>query len=125
MYVICAGVHVVGPDFRRYPGLDAETAVDMLALAYKHALCEIAEAPGKHQAKVNSVLLLPVSCGDFADQFSDQMADITFQAIANAFAALSSDTRTAIMSIKSIHVCISLRDQAKDFRSAKARLLQR
>ena len=123
MNVICAGVHVVGPDFRRYPGLDTETAVDMLALAYKHVLCEIAEAAD--QAKVNSVLLLPVSCGEFADQFSDQMADITFQAIANAFAALSSDTRTAIMSIKSIHVCVSLRDQAKDFRSAKARLLQR
>ena len=120
-----AGVHVVGPDFRRYPGLDAETAVDMLALAYKHVLCEIAEAADKPQAKVNSVLLLPVSCGEFADQFSDQMADITFQAIANAFATLPSDTRTAIMSIKSIHVCISLRDQAKDFRSAKARLLQR
>lgn len=96
----------------------------MLALVYTRVFHVITNEPVKHDMQVRSVRLLPVSGDKFVGKFLDQIGDISFRAMAIAFGDLPADKQTAIMDIKTIHVCVFARKQAKGFRYAKAGLLE-
>mmetsp|Transcript_109541 Transcript_109541/g.172718 ORF Transcript_109541/g.172718 Transcript_109541/m.172718 type:complete len:1170 (-) Transcript_109541:174-3683(-) len=96
----CIVIHTVGPNFSEERGLQQDEAVQRLALTYTNALKEVA-ASGASKLR-----MLPVSSAIFAGSFSEQMPEMTAEALEKSFAELDKDIQDQILSLSALEMCI-------------------
>lgn len=95
----CIVIHVVGPNFSELR-VDRNEAVNQLVTTYKNIFREFI-------ASGATVLrLLPVSSAIFAGQFSDEMPEMTVEALERSFAEMDSESQNQVLQADKLEMCI-------------------
>ena len=109
-------IHVVGPQFHRYPETTEgyATAVQTLSVAYENVLKEfsVCEAP--------ALRLLPISGGIFAGPFLDKIALLTIDSLGRACERIQAadPPMATLLGAKQLDMCIFAEDEWKAFERA-------